>query len=133
MYNKKRTAIYGLVLLIGIAVLVCAALGIIEDSWGCFGGGIIGVMAVRLYMGVRYGRDAEFAKQTDIAYKDERTIYLSNKAKSWAYYLTVVGLAAACVIFRVIRQPVYSNVCAYTVCGMSLLYWAAYMILSRKY
>ncbi len=133
VYDVKRMVCYGITLVAGIALVAASSFETIDNFWSGFGGGIAGVSLARLVLGMRYRKDEEYSRQVDIYYKDERTLFLSAKAKSWAFYLSVLGLCIAGIVLRIIDFASYSQACFFTVCGMMLIYCAVYWILKRRY
>ena len=133
MYGNKRMIYYGVLTVCGIALVVISVLGITDEFWAGFGGGIAAVGALRLFLGYKYRKDEEYAKKVDVEQKDERTLFLSGKAKSFAYYLSIVGIAVTSLVLRFFGMAEAAQLCAYIMCGMLVIYLVAYVILSRKY
>ncbi|MCR5353904.1 MAG: hypothetical protein K6D98_06330 [Clostridiales bacterium] len=133
MYGNKRMIYYGVLTVCGIALVVISVLGITDEFWAGFGGGIAAVGALRLFLGYKYRKDEEYAKKVDVEQKDERTLFLSGKAKSFAYYLSIVGIAVTSLVLRFAGMTEAAQLCAYIMCGMLVIYLVAYVILSRKY
>ncbi|MBP5246183.1 MAG: hypothetical protein J6036_06980, partial [Clostridia bacterium] len=98
MYGNKRMIYYGVLTVCGIALVVISVLGIIDEFWAGLGSGIAAVGAMRLFLGYKYRKDEEYAKKVDVEQKDERTLFLSGKAKSFAYYLSIVGIAVTSLV-----------------------------------
>jgi len=78
IYDNKKIIIYACILAIGVVIVIAACLGYVDDFWSGFGGGIAGVAIVRLILGIRYKKDPEYARKTDIANTDERMLYVSG-------------------------------------------------------
>lgn len=135
IYSTGKMIIYGLYFIAGITLVILSALEIIpgDSYWAGFGGGISGVAAVRLYLGIKYRNDSEYARKIDISNSDERTVFIANKSKSWAFYATVIGEAVAGSVLFSTGYTALGQVCYYTLCGMCLVYWITYMILNKKY
>lgn len=132
MYQTKRMIWYVFLLLTGAVLIVLSGLEMVDSMWSGFGGGLAGVALCRLYLGVKYRRNEEYAKKVDISVSDERTLFISGKAKSWAFYLSVLMFAIAGIVFRVLHFDGYANLCLFGVSIMVLIYWIAYVILNRK-
>ncbi len=85
MYSNKRIFSYILLLILGAGILAAAAAGAIDSYWGGFGGGFMGVAAVRLAISRRYHKNPDYARQVDVANADERNRYVSGLARSWTF------------------------------------------------
>ena len=133
MYGNRRMIYYAVLTVAGIALAVLSAFGILDEFFAGFGGGLAAVGAIRLYLGYKYRKDGEYAKKVDVEQKDERTLFLSGKAKSWAYYISVLLLAVISLVLRFTGFTEQAQLCAYIMCGMLAVYFIAYAILCRKY
>ena len=65
------------------------------------GGALFGVGIVRLVMGIKLEKDAEYRENYEIRINDERNRYLRMKAWSWAGYVFVLIAAVATIVFAV--------------------------------
>ncbi|MDO5401064.1 MAG: hypothetical protein Q4F17_08805 [Eubacteriales bacterium] len=133
MYNKKKMTLYALYLVLGVGIVIASIWLDDHSFWGGFGGAIAGVGGMRLYLGLRYRKDAEFAKKTDYTYQDERMLYLADKARSVTFILSVLALALASIVLRFCQMEPQANLCAWILMGMVAVYWLAYWLLGKKY
>lgn len=133
MKNNKRLIASIVEILIGIALTVCGALGIVDSYWGGMGTAFVVVGALFLIRQIRYKTDKTYQENVDVEVNDERNKYLSIKAWSWAGYLFVMICAIASIVLRFIGQNLYSQIASYGVCLMVILYWLSYLILRKKY
>ena len=74
-----------------------------------------------------------YREKVDIALEDERNKFLRNKAWAWAGYLFVILSAVGSLILRFAGQEELANMAAGAMGLLVFLYWASYMVLSRKY
>lgn len=132
MYNTKKMISYIIMLVLGVALVVAACFEVVNEFLSGFGGGIAGVAAVRLVLGMKYMHNPEYAKKVDISNSDERTRYISGLAKSWAFVLSILGLAICGFVLIALGYSNYGQICMYILCSMALIYWVAYIILSKK-
>ena len=133
MYNGKRIVWYTILVIAGAALFLAGCFEVLDSFWSGMGGGLAAVGAVRLALAARYKKEPDYARQIDISNNDERNRFISGKAKSWTMYLTVIILAVLSIILRAAGSVSQSQICLYVMCGMLVIYWVAYMILSRKY
>lgn len=133
MYTNKRMIWYWIILVSGILIFIGAVAEIIEPSASGIGGGLVAVAAIRLLQGTKYRKNEEYARHVDTAYSDERNLFISGKAKSWAFYITIVCLAIITIVMFIVKQTLYAQIAGLTLAAMTAIYWIAYMILLRKY
>lgn len=99
-----------------------------------FGGGLVGVSIARLLRVRRLSRDPEKAADYDASLKDERTVYISNKARSMTLFICVfVQLAAALLAIMVFEQPLVGQVLCGLTCLQGLLYTVFYWHYDKVY
>lgn len=133
MYSTKRLIWYIVLLGIGISLFIAGCAEWIPDFWAGFGGGLVGVSAVRLIYFHRYRTDESYKKAADTAARDERNQFIMNTARSWTFYFSFLALAVLCVVFQIVGLPLYSRFCSFTVCGMMMIYWLCWLVARRKY
>ena len=133
MFTSKRMIWYWIVLVSGILIFIGAAAEVIEPSASGIGGGLAAVAAVRLLQGTKYRKNEEYSRHVDTAYSDERNMFIAGKAKSWAFYITLIGLAVITIILFIAKRTLYAQIAGGTLAVMTAIYWITYMILLRKY
>ena len=97
------------------------------------GGALFGVGIVRLVMGIKLEKDAEYRENYEIRVNDERNRYLRMKAWSWAGYVFVLIAAVATIVFAVADRKELMMLASGGLCIMLVLYWVSYMIVRKKY
>ena len=97
------------------------------------GGALFGVGVVRLVMGIKLEKDAEYRENYEIRINDERNRYLRMKAWSWAGYVFVLIAAVATIVFAVADRKELMMLASGGLCIMLVLYWVSYMIVRKKY
>ena len=116
--------------IVGLA-LGDARMGEFYSGLGC---GIFAVGAVRLLRLSRLSRDPEKAADYEASLKDERTIYIANKARSLAFFACIYAqLAAGLLAILVFEQPLVGRVLCMVTCAQALIFTAAYWYYHRKY
>ena len=119
--------------LLGAALFICSALGMVDSYWSGMGGGFLGVGIVQLIRHIRYRKNEDYREKVDVANSDERNRFLTGKAWAWAGYLFVLISGVATIALQVAGQDVWSLACSYALCLLLVLYWGAYLVLKRKY
>ena len=122
---------------IGVALFL-AGLLLGETEYGSyisgFGGGLTAVGLVRLLRVRRLSRDPEKAADYDAMLKDERTMYVANKARSMTFFICVYAeLAAGLLALLVFDQPVIGQVLCLVTCAQSLIFCGTYWYYNKKY
>ncbi len=99
-----------------------------------FGGALMGVGAARLLRVRRLSRDPEKAADYDASLTDERTVYISNKARSMTFFICVfVQVAASMLAILVFDQVLVGQVLCGLTCLQGLLYTAFYWHYDKVY
>ena len=99
-----------------------------------FGGALMGVGAARLLRVRRLSRDPEKAADYDASLTDERTVYISNKARSMTFFICVfVQVAASMLAILVFDQVRVGQVLCGLTCLQGLLYTVFYWHYDKVY
>ena len=99
-----------------------------------FGGALMGVGAARLLRVRRLSRDPEKAADYDASLTDERTVYISNKARSMTFFICVfVQVAASMMAILVFDQVLVGQVLCGLTCLQGLLYTVFYWHYDKVY
>ena len=99
-----------------------------------FGGALMGVGAARLLRVCRLSRDPEKAADYDASLTDERTVYISNKARSMTFFICVfVQVAASMLAILVFDQVLVGQVLCGLTCLQGLLYTVFYWHYDKVY
>ena len=120
------------------AALFLAGLLLGETEYGSyiggFGGGLTAVGLVRLLRVRRLSRDPEKAADYDAMLKDERTIYVANKARSMTFFICVYAqLAAGLLALLVFDQPLIGQTLCLVTCAQCVIFSGTYWYYNRKY
>ena len=121
---------------IGAALFLAGLLG--ETGYSSyissFGGALMGVGAARLLRVRRLSRDPEKAADYDASLTDERTVYISNKARSMTFFICVfVQVAASMLAILVFDQVLVGQVLCGLTCLQGLLYTVFYWHYDKVY
>ncbi len=120
------------------AALFLAGLLLGETEYGSyisgFGGALMGVGAARLLRVRRLSRDPEKAADYEASLRDERTVYISNKARSMTFFICVfVQVAASMLAILVFDQVLVGQVLCGLTCLQGLLYTVFYWHYDKVY
>lgn len=132
-HTTKRWILSVIYVLLGVSLIACDRLGLIDAFWGGMGTGLTFVGALQLFRLVRYKTDATYKEQTDTAINDERNHFLGMKAWSWAGYLFVIIAAVGSIVFKLLGNETLMFAASGSVCLVVFLYWICYLILRKKY
>lgn len=132
MKYGKNFIINIIYIILGTALIITSAIGLIGDIYLGFGSGIAVVGIIQLIKKIRYITDKEYQEKTDIELSDERNKYISLKAWSWAGYLFVIIAGFTTIICMILSQTLYMQISAMAVCLIIVLYWISYIIIKRK-
>lgn len=124
---------YGVLILIGIALIATPALGWLDDFWVGMGGGLIGVAAVRLVQVARYKTNDAYAERVNVSNRDERNKFLAEKARSYAYFYGILIECVGVILLRIFEYPELSTLLGMVLCLQLLLYWGNWLWLRKRY
>ena len=133
MKSDRRMVLSIFWVLLGAALFISSALGMVDSYWSGMGGGLLGVGIVQLIRHIRYRKNEDYREKVDVANSDERNRFLTGKAWAWAGYLFVLISGVATIALKVLGQDMWSLACSYALCLLLVLYWGAYFVLKRKY
>ena len=91
------------------------------------------VGALQLIRTVKYRKDSEYREKVDTEISDERNRFLRMKSWSWAGYFTILIEGIGVIVAMVLGERTIQLILSYSVCLILVVYWVAYIILSRKY
>lgn len=120
-------------MVLGVSLLVCGQIGIVDEFWNGMGGALTFIGVLRIYQLVRYRSNTEYKEQVDTAVQDERNRFLSTKAWSWAGYLYIMVAAVATIVFKFLGNDTLMYAASGSVCLILVLYWVSYFIVRKKY
>ena len=127
-------------ILVTVIGLVMFAIGFLlgdahmGDFYSGLGCGLFVCGAVRLLRVYRLSRDPEKAADYDAMLKDERTMYVANKARSMTFFICVYAqLAAGLLALLVFKQPIIGQVLCLVTCAQSLIFCGTYWYYNKKY
>jgi len=130
---KRRVVLSVLWTAVGLGLILCGILEVLDSFWSGMGAGLALVGVVRLVQFTRYRKDENYRKNMETEEKDERNRFLSARAWAWAGYLFVLIAAVATIVLKLVGREELMMMASGSLCLLVLLYWISYMILRRKY
>lgn len=131
--DNKRFIVSIVEIIIGVILIGCSVLGIIDEFWSSMGAAMLVVGVAFLIRQIKYKTNEEYREKYDVERSDERNRYLSGKAWAWAGYLFVMIAAVATIMLKLTGREELMLMASGSVCLIVLLYWVSYVILKRKY
>ena len=129
---RIRLICHAVIGLLGIVLFILAVCAELDSFFAGLGGGLIGVCGIKIIQIVRYLRDTEYAKKIEIECRDERNIFLAQKARSSAFAVGLVINAAMSIALRIAGYNEFSTICGYIVCFFLVLYLIFYLVYGKK-
>lgn len=131
--NKRRLIVSIIETILGVTLIICNEIGIMDSFWSGMGAGLIVVGVMNTVRGVRYKTNVAYKEKFDTEVNDERNRYISMKAWSWTGYLLVMIFAVASIVLKLAGYENLMFFSSGTVCLIVVIYWIAYFILRKKY
>lgn len=133
-YNNKRLALTVFWIVLGAVLVVLTVTEVLDSSiYSGMGGALMAVGTLQLIRAVKYRKDSEYKEKVDTELGDERNRFLRMKSWSWAGYLTILIEGIGAIIAMALGERTVQLVLSYSVCLVLVIYWIAYVILSKKY
>ena len=125
--------VYILITVLGITLLILNSVLDLPIAACAVGAGLFAYGFNRLVGEWRVKHNPEYAKKLEIANQDERLAFIADKARSMTLIIVISSLSILGVILVSINLEPYGFTCFYITCGISVLYFVVYKILSRRY
>ena len=125
--------VYILITVLGITLLILNSVLDLPIAACAVGAGLFAYGFNRLVGEWRVKHNPEYAKKLEIANQDERLAFIADKARSMTLIIVIMALSILGVILVSINLKPYGFACFYITCGISVLYFVVYQILSRRY
>ena len=133
-YNNKRLAMNIFWIVLGAVLIGLTVAEVLDSSvYSGMGGALMAVGALQLVRTVKYRKDSEYREKVDTELGDERNRFLRMKSWSWAGYFTILIEGIGVIVAMVLGERTIQLVLSYSVCLVLVIYWVAYIILSKKY
>lgn len=120
-------------LALGIALIIISnVIRPANDFLSMFGLGMAVVGIARIRNHFRITKSEETIRKQEIAETDERNVYVSNKARSIAFYIYVLVICLAVIVFHFLGKQEIASFLSYSVCLLLTIYWIVYLIVRKK-
>lgn len=119
--------------LLGIAIIVISNLIRPANEYLSMFGlcmAVVGINRIRHYFLIT--KNEETIQKREVAESDERNIYISSKARSIAFYIYVLAVSLAVIVFHILGRQEIAVFLFYTVCLLLVIYWITYFIVRKK-
>ena len=120
-------------LVLGIILVACNLLRLIEDFWFSMGCAFMIVGILQILRHIRCKNNAAYKESQEIAMQDERNKFLSTKAWAWAGYLYILLGGTGTILFKILGHDDLMYFCSVSVCLIMVLYWLCWLYLRKKY
>lgn len=117
--------------------LILVAIDVIghTDNYFYFSFGIaLAVMGLlRIFQHRKITADEKSIRQQELTESDERTRMIAERARSWTFSLSVTIAGIAVIVLSLLGYHEEALPLSWFVCGMVVIYWICYIIISKKY
>ena len=101
---------------------------------GSFFAGFAAIGILRIIQSTKLLRNPEKAQDYEAMQKDERTVFIANKARSIAFYISIIAQCIASIIaYFVFDSLLACQLLCYITCFQCLLYYVFWIIFNKKY
>ena len=130
---KKKNLIFSIIwIILGLGLIVCGAVSVIDDFWSGFGGGLLLIGVLQMIRYLRYRNDKEYQEKFDIDVTDERNQFISCKAWASAARMYLLLAALAIIILKIMGKDALLMGISVSVGVLFLLFWIFYFYLKSK-
>ena len=116
-------------------ILVIANIGnSVENNFTfAFGFGLLAMGILRLFRNRKITASEQSMRKQELAEADERIRMISERAKSWAFTLSIIGSGVLVIVLNVLGYREQALPFSWYVCAMATLYWICWVIIRKKY
>ena len=133
-YNSKRLALSILWIVIGAALCILTAAGILDSAmYSGMGAGFLAVGILLVARHIKYRTNEEYRKKVDVETDDERNHFIRMKAWSWTGYIFRIVTSAAAITMLATGREAVAEILSLCVCGQLIVFLVSYSVLRRKY
>lgn len=131
---KQRLTVAVSYIVFGLALIVTDAVNGFENDFFFSFGITLTVMGIlRLFRYRKITRNAQTMRKQEVAESDERTRMMAEKARSWAFTLSITGAGIYVIVMNLLGHQEEAQPYAWYVCGMVALYWISFFLIRKKY
>ena len=131
---QQRRIIGIFYILLGLALIIADMLKGFENNYfTSFGIALIFMGILRLLQYRKITQDDKSMRKREVAESDERTRMIAERARSWAFSLSITGAGIWVIVQNLLGHHEEALPFAWYVCGMVILYWISYFMIRKKY
>ena len=116
-------------------ILVIANIGnSVENNFNfAFGFALLAMGILRLLCNRKITASEQSMRKQELAEADERIRMISERAKSWAFILSIIGSGVLVIVLNVLGYREQALPFSWYVCAMATLYWICWVVIQKKY
>lgn len=121
-------------IVIGLILLLSACLTNFENHFlTAYGIALVLMGTLRLIRHRKITASEQTIRRQELAETDERTRMIAERAKSWAFSLTILLAGIAVIVLSLLDRHEEALPFSWLVCGMVVLYWLCWYFVQKKY
>ena len=132
MKQRKIIALSYMVLGL-VLILTDPARGADNSFYTAFGIALALMGILRIFQYRKITRNKQTMRKQEVAESDERTRMIAERARSWAFSLSVTGSGIVVIVLNLLGRHEEALPFAWYVCGMVVLYWVSFFMIRKKY
>ena len=118
---------------LGFVLVMTDLLKVENGYFFSFGLAMILMGILRLFQYRKITRNDQSMRKQELAESDERTRMIAERARSWAFSLSITGSGIVVIVLSLLGRHEEALPFAWYVCGMVVLYWISFVIIRKKY
>ena len=131
---KMRLLVAVSYMILGLVLIITAVISKTENNFiPAFGIALLVMGIIRLIQHRKITRDENTKRKRELAETDERNVMMVERARSWAFSLSIVIAGIGVIILSLLGFQELVQPLAWFVCLMTLLYWLCWLVIRRKY
>lgn len=131
---KQRLYIAVSYMVLGLILIAADILkGFDNNFFFSFGVALLVMGTLRLFRYRKITKDDQSIRKQELEETDERNRMISERAKSWAFSLSITISGIAVIVLSLLGYHDRALPFAWFVCAMVTLYWVCYCIIKQKY
>jgi len=135
----KDQRIYGIILMVIGLVGWTVFTFLVKESEntgliGSFFAAFAAIGILRIIRSSKMLKDTEKAQDYETMQKDERTVFVANKARAMAFYISILAQCIASLIaYFAFKSLLTCQVLCFTTCFQCIVYYIFWIIYNKKY
>lgn len=121
-------------IVLGLILVAIDVIGHTDNYFYLSFGITLAVMGLlRIFQHRKITADEKSIRQQELTESDERTRMIAERARSWTFSLSVTIAGIAVIVLSLLGYHEEALPLSWFVCGMAVIYWICYIIISKKY